>query len=222
MEKDFSESISLFAPQVDRKTGTLRHCALLGQVSANNRFYTTKALETVRKLADQLKAFLNHDSRGVENLIGDFSNLVIENNKVYGDVSILESCKYRDMIFELAENKPHLCGWSIHARGLFGANDSEGREVVEDIVLLRSIDLVADPATNSSVWESKEEEPNLEQINAQLIIRNTELQEELEKALADKRFFREAFRKCRMPMTEQKEHRKLSLEEARAITGKKE
>jgi hypothetical protein len=66
---------------------------------------------------------------------------------------VLKSSPGRDLIFDVAENMPHLAGFSISGTGKFSEPDDKGIETVEDVVSLQSIDFVGHPATTSSVWE---------------------------------------------------------------------
>jgi len=59
---------------------------------------------------------------------------------------------------EIVERFPNSIGFSISARGKFSEYlDTDGREVVEDILVLRSIDLVGTPATTNGIFEQLED-----------------------------------------------------------------
>jgi hypothetical protein len=151
--------------KVDKAQNMIYGICAFRPVSQNNRVYSEKAQKTLLSLMSNKKAFRNHgaflSSSGVEDLLGEHVNPRKHNGGIYTDLSILETARYKDMIFDIAENKPHLAGFSINARGKFAEKpDAEGREVVEDIIALRSVDFVGDPATTFGVFEEKQKLEN--------------------------------------------------------------
>jgi hypothetical protein len=94
--------------------------------------------------------------QSVLNLLGEFSGLRRHQDAVYADLTVFESSKGRDMLFDLAENHPHAAGFSINARGKFEEEpDKQGREIVNEIVAIRSCDFVGEPATTYGVFEQE-------------------------------------------------------------------
>jgi len=161
--KDISEYFSNAITEVskiDRDNNMISGVCAFRPISLNNRIYKEKAIKSLVKMMEHTKAFRNHgsmfSSAGVEDLLGEHINVRRHSGGIFSDLSILETARYKDMIFDIAENKPHLAGFSINARGKFADEpDTEGREVVEDIVSLRSVDFVGDPATTFGVFEQK-------------------------------------------------------------------
>ena len=149
-----------FEGRVDKSNNRIIGNAVLTPISANGRFYNNSALKSIVPLINGAKSFIDHaDSpfgSSVLNLLGEFSNGRLDGRTVRADLTIFESSKGKDLIFDLAENHPTAVGFSINAKGKFAENrDSDGREVVEEIISLKSIDLVGYPATTSSIFESK-------------------------------------------------------------------
>lgn len=145
----------------DKETNSISNVCMLKQESLNNRFYSEKALSSLVKLGKEapVKSFIDHamwEGQSVLKLLGEFSNLRKHKGAVYGDLSILEKSEAKEMIFDIAENAPHLAGFSISARGEFEEEpDNKGREVVKELVAIRSCDLVGEPATTNSLWEQQ-------------------------------------------------------------------
>ena len=147
--------------KIDKENNMIFGVCAFRPVSQNNRIYKEKAVKSLISMMENKKAYRNHggllSASGVEDLLGEHVNVRRHNGGIFSDFSILETARYKDMIFDIAENKPHLAGFSINARGKFADDpDSEGREVVEDIVSLRSVDFVGDPATTFGVFEDKQ------------------------------------------------------------------
>ena len=70
---------------------------------------------------------------------------------LYGDLHYLRSHPLAEMTAEAAERLPEALGLSHNAEGRVA--QSGGTAVVEEIVRVRSVDLVADPATTRSLFE---------------------------------------------------------------------
>jgi len=197
MEKDIKETIESAMKEVtmvDKTNNMIFGICAFKPVSKNNRVYKEKAVETLLGMLDGKKCFRNHGSTiassGVEDLIGEHTNPRLHNGGIYTDLSVLETARYKDLIFDVAKNKPHLCGMSIVARGKFSNEmDAEGREQIVDVVSLQSCDLVGSPATTNGCFEEKKEEEQKEKMSleqARAIFHGTTLEdkEKLERARA--------------------------------------
>jgi len=165
MEKQFSESIK-FNGKINRQEGTISGVCLIRSVSKNNRVYSETALNSIKRIvAGGCKSFLDHDgpysNSSVKDLIGSFNNSRIHEDGVWADLKVLNSSPGKELVFEIAETMPELAGFSINGRGKFSEEkDSLGREVVEDVVVLRSVDFVGEPATTHGVFESQQGNKN--------------------------------------------------------------
>jgi cation transport regulator ChaB len=97
--------------------------------------------------------------QSVLKLLGEFKDLRRQDDAVYGNLTVYESSPGRNLLFDLAENHPHAAGFSINARGKFEEEpDKKGREVVKEIVAIRSCDFVGEPATTFGVFEEEGKE----------------------------------------------------------------
>lgn len=161
MQKNFTESFNISTGQIDKENGRISKVCILNSISKNVRRYTSEALESIVKIGKQnpVKSFIDHSyniPNSVTNLLGSFSNFKRETNSVYADLDLLKTSPGYALILDLAENHPSLSGFSINATGVFDEEpDTEGREVCTEIIALKSVDLVGEPATTSSVWESE-------------------------------------------------------------------
>ncbi len=143
--------------RIDPDRGVLSGLCVFRPVSLNNRVYSKKAQESLLKLADNAKSYMDHGIFGssVKDLVGKFhSPRMAEDGAIYADLKVLKSSDAYSKIFEVATEMPDLAGFSINAKGKFAdSNDEHGREQVEDVLRLYSIDWVGDPATTSGMYE---------------------------------------------------------------------
>jgi hypothetical protein len=150
--------------RIDRAASVIRSVVLMTAVSANGphgRLYTDSALRAVARLAEGLPAYANHVDkavafrpRDVREIIGRHRNVRFDASgaRVVGDFHVLPE---QSWVFGLAEHAADLVGFSPVSRGLVRV-DSARREIVEDVVAVRSVDLVSDPATTTGLFESRE------------------------------------------------------------------
>lgn len=139
----------------------IKGVCLINRVSKNNRVYLDEALNDIVKLADGIKVNLDHLSRdangkarSVKDLIGKIVRPRQVNGGVFGDLEVLKNQK--DFVFALATQMPELAGMSIVAKGkISDEKDSQGRQQVESVTQLTSIDLVSNPATTKGLFEDE-------------------------------------------------------------------
>ena len=104
---------------------------------------------------------VNHDKasgvRGYEDRIGRLQNVRFQDDAsgggLFADFHYNPHHKLADQLLHDAENSPHNVGFSHNAKGRT-RRDRDGRVVVEEIADVISVDLVADPATVSGLFES--------------------------------------------------------------------
>ena len=172
-EKDFTEAYR-FEGRVDEENSRISRVAIMNSVSRNNRVYSDKAMASILKLAEGTKSFLDHGNAftggsSVKDILGRFTRPTKDGNTIYANLEVLKNSPGRDMIFEIATSFPEMAGFSINARGKFAdATDPQGREVVEDVVALRSVDFVGNPATVNGVWEQEDRETELTELRTEV------------------------------------------------------
>lgn len=168
-EKDLQESVdiedifegSFIEGTVYPNQNLIKGVCLINRVSKNNRVYLDEALNDIVRLSNGIKVNLDHLSRdvngrarSVKDIIGKIINPRQVNGGVFGDLSVLKSQK--DWIFAIAEQMPELAGMSIVAKGRISDEpDSQGRQQVESVTQLSSIDLVSNPATTKGLFENE-------------------------------------------------------------------
>jgi hypothetical protein len=140
--------------QVNREAGYIDGVLICGVQSRNGRDYPPAVL--TRDFAKYESAPVNAD-HGDESTVGRrlgwFSDVKPgADGRPRGRLNLLKSHPLAEAVFEAAERNPSLFGMSHVA--VCGTKRVNGRETVESINKVLSIDLVADPATTKSLYES--------------------------------------------------------------------
>lgn len=154
-------------PVVDRDAGVIRHAKILGRTSKNNggnRIYSDKALSEAAKLYEGIGVNTDHPgsdapnkNRSVRDALGWIENVKVEADGVYGDLHVLREHELAGVLFETAERNPSRLGLSHNAYG--EAVNRRGKRIVESVSQVRSVDLVQNPATVNSLFESEDPMP---------------------------------------------------------------
>lgn len=145
--------------RVDAAAGVIRGVKLIGLESKNRRRYPAAVLRSAAPLYEGAKVNVNHpdgdplSARGYEDRIGSIRNVRATEQGLYGDFHFNPKHRLADQVLWDAQHNPAAVGFS-HNATLRMTGDKRGGKVVEEIVAVRSVDLVADPATTSSIFEN--------------------------------------------------------------------
>jgi len=142
--------------KIDKENGWIDDVVIMSSVSSNNRFYTAPALQSAAQKLNGRPAFFGHGggARDIKkDLIGNFSDLRIEKNKLLARLNVLE--KEQNFVFEIAEKMPDVAGFSLDA-DVAGHYDERGCLIVDEFNAGHSVDLVTNPATTKSIFEEKQ------------------------------------------------------------------
>lgn len=157
----FEATFQTAPPTVDREAGIIRSVKILGQTSRNGRQYSPQALRDAAALYENIAVNTNHPSRATPNAsrtieegVGWLENVTVKPDGVYGDLHVIKSHAMANTLFEVAERKPDRFGLSHNASG--DVAQVGGKSLVESIKSVRSVDLVQNPATVSSLFESED------------------------------------------------------------------
>lgn len=139
----------------------LRHVKILGSVSQNGRFYTPEAKAAAVPLYESVKVNLDHPenpskTRSLRDRFGKLIHIRLENGDLYGDLLFNPHHELAESVKWYAKNMPECLGLSHNAVGQ--GEERDGKFIVNKIAKLRSVDLVADPATTVTLFESIQEE----------------------------------------------------------------
>lgn len=168
----------------DPDLGVLRGVKLLGLRSRNGRRYAESALRQAIGLYEGSKVNVNHPARDplgprdYRDRLGVVRNARLEaGNGLFGDLHYNPKHPLAEQLAWDAEHAPQNVGLShnVLARTRRDGEDT----VVEAITRVQSVDLVADPATTSGLFESHQI-PTDETADSPLLAENARLREELE------------------------------------------
>jgi chorismate mutase len=142
--------------RVDRERGVIQGVKILGLSSANRRTYLPEALRQAVKLYEGVAVNVDHirsgELRSYRDRIGKLVNVRFANDGLYGDLVVNPKHPLAEQLFWDAEHNPENVGLSHDARGRTVVRN--GQVVVEAIEAVRSVDLVAEPATTKSLYEA--------------------------------------------------------------------
>ncbi|MDP3793999.1 MAG: hypothetical protein Q8R07_04595, partial [Candidatus Uhrbacteria bacterium] len=177
----FTESFAapLVEGKFDKEAMALRNVVVLGPVSTNGRRYSVETQKDALPLFEGAKAYLNHphmrdlgEARDVQDLIGEHKNVRVVGDRTISDLHLINNQTVREHVLPIVESKPHLAGNSIVARGKMVKAD-DGIMDVEKILAVRSVDLVAEPATTNGIFaegkEHKETDMEWQQITLETL-----------------------------------------------------
>lgn len=146
------------AMRVEREAGIIRGVKLLGLQSRNGRRYLPAALATAAVLYEGAKVNVNHPkgnplaARDYQDRLGSVRNVNAREDGLFGDLHFNPKHALAEQLAWDAAHAPENVGFShnVEARTSRDANQI----VVEAILKVQSVDLVADPATTSGLFES--------------------------------------------------------------------
>lgn len=156
---DVREDASASRAVLDHGGAVLRAVKVLGFDSVNRRRYTREAARAAIGMYEGAKVNLDHpqgppgQTRGVRDRFGWLENVRVESDGLWADLRYNPQHEYSESFRWWAEHQPDALGLSHNAVGQ--GHDEEGIFVVDKIVVVRSVDLVADPATTRGLHESR-------------------------------------------------------------------
>ena len=152
------ERVAAGVGRVDREAGVIRGVRVLGRVSKNGRTYLPQAITGAKPFYEGIRVNCDHPAsargdRSIADRIGWLAGVRESDGGLRGDLHLILSHPFTPAVLEMAERNPSMIGLSHNAEGRITKQD--GKNVVEEITRVRSVDLVADPATASGLFESQ-------------------------------------------------------------------
>ena len=143
--------------QVDENAGVIKGVKVIGFDSRNGRTYSKKALREAVSLYEGKPVYINHNQdpksdRLAEDKFGWLSSVREAEGGLFADMFYLKSHPMSERVVEAAKRNPSLFGLSQDAQGHV-VREGE-RLVVDSVKIVHSVDLVAQPATVNSLFES--------------------------------------------------------------------
>lgn len=165
------EFFDFSSPQrkIDKENGVVSGVKILGVKSRNNRVYPIETLRDAAPLYENAKVNVNHpdgsptESRKYQDRVGSIKNVTLQENGLYGDFHFNPKHPLAEQMLWDAERAPENFGFSHNVEAVVRLEN--GAQVVDKIVRVRSVDLVADPATTSGLFESETPTPYVKRLN---------------------------------------------------------
>jgi len=168
---------------VDRKAGIIRGVKVLGSYSPNEggREYSSECRRGAIALLEGKKVNVNHvtpgSRRDYRDRNGFLCNIHEEQDGLYGDHRYNPHNALTPQLLWDAENAPGNVGFSIDARGRKRMKP-DGSTLIEGLELVRSVDLVADPATTAGLFESLDPEDTTADLSEGELAKRLDLEEQ--------------------------------------------
>lgn len=150
--------------RVDRVAGIVYGVKIGGKKSKNNREYTSQALTDLAKLSNGSKGYIDHalpgrripnsPTRSMHDWACVFKNCTVKNDGVYGDAHCRMETAAGKAVMEAAEKFPDKFGLSQHSVVEAFVRQGDNCTVVERVIEVKSIDIVDNPATTTSLFEA--------------------------------------------------------------------
>lgn len=168
----------------DPSTGVIRGVKLLGLRSKNGRMYPEPTLRRAISLYEGAKVNVNHpqgdplSTRDYRDRLGVIRNVCLKRSEgLFGDLHFNPKHALAEQIAWDAEHSPENLGLS---HNVLAQTSRRGEQlIVEAITRVQSVDLVADPATTSGLYESIEPSDIADSASAE---EETPIKEELNEA----------------------------------------
>jgi len=152
------------AVRIDREAGVIFGVKIIGCDSRNGRHYPNETLRSAIPLYENSKVNLDHPdsdprkSRSYSARFGMIRNVQLrENEGLYADFWFNPKHSIAEQLLWDAEHAPENVGFSHNVEAVVKRQSVPPQgttAVVERIVAVRSVDLVADPATTQGLFES--------------------------------------------------------------------
>ncbi|MCA9247349.1 MAG: hypothetical protein KDA42_09550 [Planctomycetales bacterium] len=146
--------------RIDSQASVIYGVKILGLESKNNRRYSPQALGQAIPLYEGARVNVNHPQgradapRAYQDRIGTVRNVRLQDDGLYGDFHFNPKHPVAEQLAWDAQHAPENVGFSHNA--LARTSVKQGQTLVEEIVAVRSVDLVADPATTRGLFEQQE------------------------------------------------------------------
>jgi len=149
-----SQGVSL---RVNREAGRIHGVKVLGRISRNGRQYTAESLRQAVGLYEGVRVNVDHrdpdGKRSYRDRLGRLEGVQVREDGLFADLVFNPKHALAEQLLWDAEHSPENVGLSHDARGRTVRRN--GVMTVEAIEAVRSVDLVADPATTRGLFEDQ-------------------------------------------------------------------
>lgn len=173
----FTESVDLAfeaigSDRIDETAGIVKGVKLLGLKSKNRRTYNTPGVRrTAVQMLENAPIYIDHPDmssiRKTRPYRDKFGHVMpgtvsfVEGQGYFGDIRYNTSHHLASTFLFDVKHAPKTLGMSINGDFRSGGTNPSGDVVVEELLALRSVDLVTSPATTAGLFEHEEEDMEL-------------------------------------------------------------
>ena len=182
--------------KIDKAQGILHGVKILGTQSKNRRRYPVDTLKKAIPLYENAKVNLDHPDgdpakpRSYTDRLGVIKGVQLQDEQgLFADFHFNPNHPLAEQLLWDAEHAPTNVGFSHNVEAVLRRENDE--VIVDEIVAVRSVDLVADPATTAGLFESHDENT----LNCDTIQKLEEQVESLTVSLAESRKQNESFQR---------------------------
>jgi hypothetical protein len=148
---------------LDQQGGVVRGVKVLGLASRNGRTYSADAVKNAIGMYEGIRVNVDHpgkpgSQRSYRDRFGHLKNVRMEADGLRADLHYNPKHPLAEQFVWDATHSPENVGFSHNADGRTSQKD--GQTIVEEITRVHSVDLVADPATTKSLFESEATMPD--------------------------------------------------------------
>lgn len=135
----------------------LKDVLILGAKSANKRVYTSDAMRNAIPLYENACVYINHSNgeRKLEDRFGTAKNVRLTENGLISDIEVLITHPMFAVVKEAYDLKTAKIGCSHDAVGS-GVVGTDGITTINQIIKVKSVDLVSGAATTRNLRESED------------------------------------------------------------------
>jgi len=159
-----TERADFTGANINKETGVISGVRVLNPVSKNKRDYSPQAVKDVIGLAEGARVFDQHSStspgsRKSGDMLGMLRNVREVRNGATADLQVSAKAPW---LLEDAKRMPESIMLSINAKGRGRIQPGNGRLLVESVSKLNSVDLVPIGGTTTSLFESDQEDEQVD------------------------------------------------------------
>ncbi len=162
------ESVASRPSKVDWANGVIYGVKVLAETSRNGFVYPRETRVKAHKLLENLRVNIDHLAKHKKGedvpfaaRFGKLVNVREGAGGTFADLKFNVKHKLAESIAYAAEHLDDTLGMSINGTGHGTKTDAQGRKIVDEIARLRSCDVVADPGSTHSLFESENMETEL-------------------------------------------------------------
>ena len=143
---------------IDAEKGVITRVKVLGRHSVNGREYPPATQARAHSMLEGAKVNIDHrarpgDAAPLKSRFAILRGITHEGDDTFGNLHFNPKHHMAEEIAWWAKNEPSALGLSINAHGK--TRRKAGKDVVESIDVVHSVDLVGDPATTKGLFEQR-------------------------------------------------------------------